>query len=322
MYGCQLKACNSAINWLLDTDMLLMVQKRKGPATVIFISLLWMSVAQAISFEGESLTFQAYYQGLFSAQKKLAIADVRWKTRSLDLSTPDKITIETRMDVSSEAYGFVESLYPFRLTYRSLISLEPMKSIAYEVYDSTDKHGKELTWLDAESRLALRFREGYRDRQDTDIQLPGVIADWGSQKQNYHFYKRAEYKVLPQMIDKMSLLQRVRSEALSVGTQLEIPVFDGKQQYLYEVSVMSSEPLTLSSRNWDALKIKFDGYRIKHGERKQDHDTVWVWLANTAQRTPLRFEHRAAIGRFVIELQSLAFKEPATSRNHYSETVN
>ena len=304
------------------SDMLMMVQKRKSQAIVIVILLLWMNIAQAISFEGESLTFQAYYQGLFSAQKKLAIADVQWKTQSLDLSMPEKITIETRMDVSSEAYGFVESLYPFRLIYRSLISLEPMRSIAYEVYDSTDKHGKELTWLDAESRLALRFREGYKDSQDTDIQLPGVIADWGSQKQNYHFYKRAEYNALPQMVDKMALLQRVRCEELSVGTQLEIPVFDGKRQYLYKVSVMSSEPLTLLSRNWDALKIKFDGYRIKHGESKQDHDTVWVWLANTVQRTPLRFEHRAAIGRFVIELQSLAFEEPATSRNHYNETVN
>jgi hypothetical protein len=299
-----------------------MVQKRKRQAIVIVILLLWVNVALAISFEGESLTFQAYYQGLFSAQKKLGIADVRWRTQRLDLNIPEKTTIETRMDVSSEAYDFVESLYPFRLVYRSLITLEPMTSIAYEVYDSTEKHGRELTWLDTESRLALRFREGHEDGQDADIQLPGIIADWGSQQQDYQFYKRAHYNALPQMVDKMALLQRIRGEELSVGTQLEIPVTDGKRQYLYKVSVVDSESLTMLNRSWDTLKIKFNGYRIKHGESQQDHDPVWVWLANTAQRTPLRFEHQAAIGRFVIELQSLAFKESVTSRNHYSETVN
>ena len=282
-----------------------MVEKRKSQAIVMLILLLWMNVALAISFEGESLTFQAYYQGLFSAQKRLGIADVQWKTQRLDLDMPEKATVETRMDVSSEAYGFVESLYPFRLIYRSLISLEPMTSIAYEVYDSTDKHGRELTWLDVESRLAFRFREGYEDRQDTDIELPSVIADWGSQQLSYQFYKQEQYSALPQMVDKMALLQRVRGEELSVGTQLEIPVFDGKRQYLYKVSVVGREPLTMLNRSWDTLKIKFDGYRIKHGESKKDHDTVWVWLADIPQRTPLRFEHRATIGRFVIELQSL-----------------
>jgi hypothetical protein len=305
-----------------DSGMLLMVQKRKSHVIVLLILLLWMNVALAISFEGESLTFQAYYQGLFSAQKRLGIADVQWNTHRLDLYMPKKATIETRMDVSSEAYDFVESLYPFRLIYRSLVSLGPVTSIAYEVYDSTEKHGRELTWLDAESRLALRFRDGYEEKQDTDIELPSVIADWGSQQQSYQFYKRAQYKALPQMVDKMALLQRVREEELSVGTQLEIPVFDGKRQYLYKISVVGREPLTMLNRGWDTLKIKFDGYRIKHGESEQDHDTVWVWLADTAQRTPLRFEHRATIGRFVIELQSLAFKESVTSRNHHDETIN
>jgi len=302
--------------------MLLMVQKRKSQAIVMLILLLWVNAVLAISFEGESLTFQAYYQGLFSAQKRLGIADVHWKTQRLDLGMPEKATIETRMDVSSEAYDFVESLYPFRLVYRSLISLGPVTSIAYEVFDSTKKHGRELIWLDAESRLALRFRDGDEDKQNTDIELPSVIADWGSQLQGYQFYKQAEYKALPHMLDKMAMLQRVRGEKLSVGTQIEIPVFDGKRQYLYRVSIVDREPLTMLNRSWDTLKIKFDGYRIKHDESKKDHDTVWVWLADTAQRIPLRFEHRATIGRFVIELQSLAFKESVTTRNLYGETIN
>jgi hypothetical protein len=226
------------------------------------------------------------------------------------------------MEVSSEAYDFVETLYPFRLVYRSLISLQPMKSIAYERYDSTDKHGRELTWLDAESSSALRFREGYADGRETDSQLPSVIVSWGSQQQDYQYYKPARHKALPQMVDEMALLQRVRVEDLSVSAQFEIPVTDGKRQYLYKVSVVGSEPLTMANKSWDALKIKFDGYRIKHGKSKQDHDTVWVWLANTPQRTPLRFEHQNAIGRFVIDLQSLTIMGSVTNRNYYNETVN
>ena len=252
----------------------------------------------------------------FSGEEKIGIADIQWKTQRVDLNKPGKTALETRMEISSKDYDFVERVYPFRLVYRSLISLQTMESIAYERYDSTDKHGRELTWLDAESSLALRFRDGYEDERDTDIQLPGVIMNWGSQQQDYLFYKPARHKALPQMVDEMALLQRIRREKLSVGAQFEIPVTDGKRQYLYKVSVVGSEPLTIANKSWDTLKIKFDGYRIKHGESKQDHDTVWVWLANTPQRTPLRFEHRNAIGRFMIDLHSLTIMGQVTNRNH------
>ena len=282
-----------------------MVQNRKSQAAVIFLLLLCVDIALAVPFDNESLIFHAYYQGPFSGEKKIGIADVQWQTQRIGLNRPGKTALETRMEISSKAYDFVERLYPFRLVYRSLVSLQTMGSIAYERYDSTDKHGRELTWLDAESSLALRFREGYESKQDTDSQLPSVIVNWGSQQQDYLFYKPARHKALPQMVDEMALLQRIRREELSVGAQFEIPVTDGKRQYLYKVSVVGSEPLTMANKSWDTLKIKFDGYRIKHGESKQDHDTVWVWLANTPQRTPLRFEYRNAIGRFLIDLHSL-----------------
>ena len=282
-----------------------MVQNRKSQAAVIFLLLLCVDIALAVPFDNESLIFHAYYQGPFSGEKKIGIADVQWQTQRIGLNRPGKTALETRMEISSKAYDFVERLYPFRLVYRSLVSLQTMGSIAYERYDSTDKHGRELTWLDAESSLALRFREGYESKQDTDSQLPSVIVNWGSQQQDYLFYKPARHKALPQMVDEMALLQRIRREELSVGAQFEIPVTDGKRQYLYKISVVDSEPLTMANKSWNTLKIKFDGYRIKHGESKQDHDTVWVWLANTPQRTPLRFEYRNAIGRFLIDLHSL-----------------
>jgi len=299
-----------------------MAQNRKSQGAVIIILLLCVNIAHAMPFDNESLTFHAYYQGPFSGQKQIGIADVHWQTQRVDLNRFGKTAIETRMEVSSEAYGFVEKLYPFRLVYRSLLSLQPMRSIAYERYDSTDKHGRELTWLDAESSLALRFREGYAGGRDTNSQLPSIIVRWGSQLQDYLFYRPAQHKALPEMVDELALLQRIRGEQLSVGAQFKIPVTDGKRQYLYNVSVVASEPLTVSNKSWDALKIKFHGYRIKNGEIKQDHDTVLVWLANTPQRTPLRFEHRNAIGRFVIDLQSLTTMGSVTNRNHYNKTVN
>jgi len=282
-----------------------MVQNRKSQAAMMFLLLLCVDIALAVPFDNESLIFHAYYQGPFSGEKKIGIADVQWQTQRIGLNRSGKTALETRMEINSKAYDFVERLYPFRLVYRSLVSLQTMGSIAYERYDSTDKHGRELTWLDAESSLALRFREGYVYERDTDSQLPSVIVSWGSQQQDYLFYKPARHKALPQMVDEMALLQRIRREELSVGAQFEIPVTDGKRQYLYKISVVGSEPLTMANKNWDTLKIKFDGYRIKHGESKQDHDTVWVWLANTPQRTPLRFKYRNAIGRFLIDLHSL-----------------
>ena len=83
------------------TSILLMVQNRKSQVSVVFILLMYVNVALAMPFDGESLTFHAYYQGPFSGQKKIGIADVQWKTQRIDLNVPEKTAIETRLAVGT-----------------------------------------------------------------------------------------------------------------------------------------------------------------------------------------------------------------------------
>jgi hypothetical protein len=281
-----------------------MGQSRVIQAGLGLMLLQCMSVAVALPFVNESLTYRAHYQGIFSAQKMIGIADVGWKTSSIDVYETGEPAIETRMTVSSEAYPFVETLYPFRLMYRSLTLPGPVRTIAYEKYDNTERHGRDLTWLDEKSGAALRFREGYvPTKKKTTVKLPEVLENWGSQQQDYQYYTRARHKSLPWMVDQMSLLQRIRESALSVGSRFKVPVTDGKRSYVYKVRVVSDEVLTVANRKWNALKIRFDGYRLEDG-KVRDHDPLWVWLDNTPRRTPLRFEYRNALGRFVITLQA------------------
>jgi len=264
-----------------------------------------VGVAVALPFVNESLTYRAFYQGMFSAQKLIGIADVGWETSRIDAHATAQPAIETQMSVSSEAYPFVETLYPFRLVYRSLTTPGPVRSIAYEKYDSTEQHGRDLTWLDEESGVALRFREGHIPNRKVAGQLPEALESWGSQQQDYQYYARARHKSLPGMVDQVSLLQRIREAALSVDARFKVPVTDGKHRYVYKVRVVSAEPLVVANREWKSLKVRFDGYRVEDGKKIRDHNPLWVWLDNTPRRTPLRFEYSNTFGRFVINLQSI-----------------
>jgi hypothetical protein len=264
-----------------------------------------VGVAVALPFVNESLAYRAFYQGIFSAQKLIGIADVGWETSRIDAHATAQPAIETQMSVSSEAYPFVETLYPFRLVYRSLTTPGPVRSIAYEKYDSTEQHGRDLTWLDEESGVALRFREGHIPNKKMAGQLPEALESWGSQQQDYQYYARARHKSLPGMVDQVSLLQRIREAALSVDARFKVPVTDGKHRYVYKVRVVSAEPLVVANREWKSLKVRFDGYRVEDGKKIRDHNPLWVWLDNTPRRTPLRFEYSNTFGRFVINLQSI-----------------
>ncbi len=271
---------------------------------VLLLSMLLLVnavVAAPIPYAGESLQFRAYYQGPFSAQKEISIADLHWQTRLIKLGTMQTLAMETKLNVSSEAYDFVEKLYPFRLQYRSLVQLQPMKTVAYERYDSTDDHGRELTWIDDSGR-AMRFRDGFIDVDAINLQLPVEIVKWGSQSNDYVYYKPARYKAIPRMLDEVALLQKVRNMDLRKGAEFKMPVTDGKRRYSYQVFVLGPEKLQLGERVVDAIKIRFDGYRLKRGGMMPAHDSVWVWVSDDPLHTPLRIEHNDAIGRFVIDL--------------------
>lgn len=283
-----------------------MGQYRTIQAGLALMLLLCTNIATAMPFLNESLTYRAFYRGVFSAQKPIGIAEINWETSTIQMGETGEPAIETRMAVSSEPYKYVETRYPLRLVYRSLVLPDPVRSIAYEKYDSTEQHGRDLTWLNEKSGVVLRFREGYEPQGKTIRQLPVALEKWGSQQQQYQYYKNARHKPLPGMVDQMALLQRIRGEELSVGARYKVPVTDGKDRYIYKVRVVSDKPFSAAGREWNALKLKFHGYHIKDGKRIQDHTPLLVWLDNTPRRTPLRFEYRNAYGRFVIDLQSIA----------------
>ena len=282
-----------------------MGQSRTIQAGLALILLQCTNIALAMPFLNESLTYNAFYQGVFSAQQQIGIADVTWDTSSIQVGETGEPAIETRMMVSSEPYKYVETRYPLRLVYRSLILLDPVRSIAYEKYDSTEQHGRDLTWLNEISGVVLRFREGHEPAGKATRQLPAALEKWGSQQQEYQYYKNARHKLLPGMVDRMALLQQIRGEELSVGARYKVPVTDGKYRYIYKVRVVSDKLFIAAGRKWNALKLKFYGYHIKDGKKIQDHKPLLVWLDNTPRRIPLRFEYRNAFGRFVINLQSI-----------------
>ncbi|MGB5718467.1 MAG: hypothetical protein WBN81_15405, partial [Gammaproteobacteria bacterium] len=80
-------------------------------AGLALMLLQYTNIALAMTFLDESLTYRAFYQGVFSAQKQIGIANVSWDTSSILMGETEEPAIETRMAASSEAYKYVETLY-------------------------------------------------------------------------------------------------------------------------------------------------------------------------------------------------------------------
>lgn len=230
----------------------------------------------------ELLRYRVTYQGVFTLMKPIEIADVALISSAHQLS-PHKKVKETQLVASSENYGFVESLYPFRYRARA-ISLDHTEAVlAFDRYKKTRKEKLRSYWL------------GDGDAPASDV---------------YHWLgeplRLNPATVIPDTsqphLDQLTLLQHVRAMPFDRQKQFEIPVTTGKKAVSYRVVAEKNENLMLDGRPWPTWKLRFDGIELKDGKERPIHRPVYVWLTRDKDRIPVRFESRQSIGRFTIDL--------------------
>ena len=248
----------------------------------------------------EVLHYHVFYQGPLTAGNRVSIADIELRTSPAALPDAQSGVTETSMSVSSAAYDFVEDKYPFRVHIRSLYQDEPMISLALEKYQKTDELKHEVSWMDLEDGKVLRFRKKSSNQEDRD--MPLMLQTWLASSPEFGFYKFARHGVRNNLVDYLAMLQKVRRSPLDRGDRYRFPVTDGKKLYDYVVTVENGESTPVEDRSVGSWKVRFDGYRLKKGERRQDHRPVYAWFSKDESRVPLKFESRHPLGRFVIEL--------------------
>ena len=257
---------------------------RNRPLGLLYCLVLFSTAATG---EGvERLDYRVSSRGVFSLGVDMPIADLSLESRR----SADTGLSEARLEISSDAYPQVESLYPIRYRFRSWAESDTGELFAFSVYEQT-RDGRHQLFLRDESASGTRrhdLRAG--DGREQMAQLDG-----GS---------RPRVSALPRLLfDRLGLLQRMRSEELRTGAEYRIPVTHGRHRFSYRVRVEGEQWLRLAEAGVPAWKLRFDGVAINaDGKREVAHLPLYIWLSQTAGRTPLRVEARHAIGLFSIEL--------------------
>ncbi len=265
----------------------------------------WMLLVAAVQTgfpvaSAETLRYEASYKGPFSAGKKLPIAAVQMKREKLHLPALGAV-LQITMSVTSKPYAFVEQHFPFRVRYRSMYAPDKKHILALEKYEKTSRVKHEIDWIDSTNGQLLRFR--HKGKKAGERLFPVSLQKWLDPGETFEFHKYSRHGFEDGLIDRLYLLQALRSVPLETGREYVFNVTDGKHLYNYRVRVQRRQRIAVGGKQRDAWKLRFDA--VEDGEKKPAHRPLYVWLADDAQRTPLLFEHRHPLGLFLVSLSTV-----------------
>lgn len=242
------------------------------------------------SGHAESLAYGVVYRGIFSMGMDMRIADVELRSRP---AVPGGLA-EIRLEASSAAYPVVESLYPIRYRFRTWTDAEG-GLVAFETYEKTTRLRHRLHYPDTSKRGSRRL----------DLTRPGIgQAELASLAKGR---RPPGLEVVETLLsDRLGLLQRVREKPMYTGAEYRFDVTSGRGRFDYRVRVDKADRLHMGDAELVAWKVRFDGDRIKDGEREPAHRPLYVWLSRDGGHIPLRVDSRHAAGLFKIELKDRA----------------
>lgn len=253
---------------------------------ILVCCLLVPMAVWADTSSAERLDFEVRYRGLFSAGADVPIADVHLQT-----SRPgDAEYLETEMRVTSADYAAVEAFYPIRYLFRSWYPDDRSGSLVYEYQESNQQTPEEhkLTYFDQPGE-------------------PYVTHDLVAlnSKMDLPTLRSGGYPVVEDLLrfDRLGLLQHVRAQTLTVGDRMQLSVSNGRQMLTYKIKVETEVQVQALGRQWDAVKVRFDGFELdERGREQAAHRPIYIWFSRDARHLPLVAVSRHTLGRFAVLL--------------------
>jgi len=263
---------------------------------ILFFSTLPGTARAAAS---ESLGYRVYYQGVLSAMQRVAIVEAR-----LDSRTPDQGGLQvSTLTLSSAGHPLVDSLYPIRYRLRAVADLASGRLLGFERYKHTRKTRQDLAWVTPDGSRVHYLRAGVEARV-TPAPLPPRLQPW-LDKRGLQPVSDMSLQAMPGVLDRLTLLQRLRRRPPAAGQPDTLWLTDGRKSYSYRVSRVGREWLDVAGRQWDAWKLRVEGYKRQPGSAgpgEPDHAPVTLWLSTAAPHLPLRFHIDHTVGAFTVDL--------------------
>ncbi len=254
----------------------------------------------------EQLHYLASYRGLLSAFQNVRIADVRLAIQDVQ---PAGRRV-ARLTVSSQPFGFVESLYPFRLCGKSLYEQRPdggLRTLLYGLENQSPKElSEQLLWLDWSSGLLRRYELESKVVDSTlKRAAEGLLADMPA------LHARLRRGVAPRLPfrGKLKLPAQAVLDRLSLFLRMRDLDWVARQQYRFDVAV-DDEILhyRLVYRGREKTRVLGKEYASRRVEMTELDDKgqpghiVTFWFSDDARRLPIKGHSAHAAGDFLLQL--------------------
>lgn len=264
----------------------------------------------------ERLEYRVSYEGILSVMAKIDICDAVLETSLKRNPYNNQPAYRSIIEISSEGYKKMEQVYPFRYRFRSFYSTDLQRSILIDTRKKTRKERHEIVWFDWEQGTAERYKK--RKPEETAQHRPNSESEPGSKKDkgmssilsnlnydpaDFRRSSKQSLKLPDFLLDRLSLLQAVRSKDLNPGQEIRLSISNGKAILNYQVRVLAREQVEESGRAWDTFKLRFDAFKDGRWAGSPAHSSVYIWLTADKSRTPVRFAIGYALGTFVVQIK-------------------
>ncbi len=279
---------------------------------VLFLCFLFPIYLSAAPQANEHLEYTISYQGAFTAMASLDICDAVLEVSQQTIPVSGEMAYKALVEITSEHHEEMESLYPFRFQLLSYFSRDMQRSLLFERRKKTRKERHEVVRFN----WAEKVTERYKRRKSSPVTLgaseaeaakKSVVFDLfallGYERVDFRRSGKAGQKLSGSMLDRLSLLQAVRSQKLVVGQEKRFTISDGKKILNYLVRVQTRKPLEDSGQKRELIKVRFDAFKDGKWKGTPAHPTVFIWMTADEHQTPIRFSVDYAMGTFVIQLK-------------------
>jgi len=284
----------------------------KGVSWVLFLLLLFPLYLSATPTADERLEYTISYQGGLTAMAWLDICDAVLESSQQTVSVNGESAYKIQLQISSEPYKKMEYLYPFRFQLTSYFSTDRRRSILFDKRKKTRKERHEIIRFDWDKKVTERYK--WHKSKQLAASTEAVQKDGATDMFSFLGYDQAHFsrsakpgqKLLTDMLDRLSLLQAIRSQKLVVGEELRFTISDGKKVLNYQVRVQMRGPLAQDGRKRDLVKVRLDAFKAGKWSGQPVHPAVFIWMTADDLKIPVRFSIDYALGTFIVQLKQQA----------------
>lgn len=255
-------------------------------------------------FEHGKWRYLVKYQGVFSAGSEISIADLSWETMPVELDSQVDY-LQSRLFISSEKHAFVENLYPFRYQIDSWFMPESAACLAFKGYKQTKKTKHYLAVIDEEKDALERI--DLTENNNVSVLESLEFGDY-VREQGIDSY---DFPISAGTFDRISMLQRLRSENLKVGDDLTAWVRTKDKKLRYRIRVEKEDVIELAGSHWPSWKLRLDAVKFnEEGRERPSHRSVFLWLSRDSSKVFLKALVRHTIGDFSVQLVDAGHSGP------------